>query len=216
MKENFIPVKKTARYFTIGEITPGIQRVWIVLHGYGQPASEFLENFSVFDDGSTLIIAPEGLSKFYTSGLYGNVGASWMTKDDRLNEIRDYIRYLDSIYNMVNTSIDLKNIEVNLLGFSQGTSTLIRWLENSQIKAKNIILWSGSFPDDVDPLEIRSYLNSTKLHLMLGKYDKIIDHKKADERIIRLKKAGIRFSLNLFEGKHEIPQQTLRDLMRYL
>lgn len=216
MKENFIPVKKTARYFTMGDIQPDTQRVWIVLHGYGQSASSFLENFSALDDGNTFIIAPEGLSKFYTSGLYGNVGASWMTKEDRLHEIRDYIRYLDSIYKMINTTINMESVQVNLLGFSQGTSTLIRWLEHSNIKAGNIILWSGSFPDDVDPLAMRTYLNSSKLHLMLGKYDKIIDHKEADDRIIRLKKAGVRFSLNLFEGKHEIPQQTLRDLMRFL
>jgi len=216
MKEHLIPVKKTARYYTIGEGSSNIKTVWLVLHGYGQSAVSFLECFTALDDGTMYFIAPEGLSKFYTSGLYGNVGASWMTKEDRLNEIKDYTRYLDEIYKLLCETFDMQSVKFNVLGFSQGTSTLIRWLASAKVKTSNIILWSGSFPDDVEPLSIRSYLNSSKLHLMLGKYDKLIDHKKADERIIRLKKAGIKFSLNLFEGKHEIPKDVLRDLTRYL
>ena len=48
-------------------------------------------------------MAPEALSRFYadvTPGRHGptsTVGATWMTREDRENEIRDYVAYLDEM-----------------------------------------------------------------------------------------------------------------------
>jgi hypothetical protein len=45
-----------------------------------------------------IIIAPEGLSRFYRKGFSGDVVASWMTKDDRLDDMEDYVRYLNDLH----------------------------------------------------------------------------------------------------------------------
>ena len=40
------------------------------------------------------IIAPQGLHKFYLEGTSGRVGASWMTKENREDDIKNYLVYL--------------------------------------------------------------------------------------------------------------------------
>jgi hypothetical protein len=95
-----IAVKKTARYFLSGE-NKNPQFLMFVLHGYGMPARNFLEEFKALGNKNILIVSPEGLSRFYTKGFYGNIGASWMTSEDRENEIEDYIGYLDEVYKEV-------------------------------------------------------------------------------------------------------------------
>ena len=98
IQELHISIPRTARYFTIGEITPNTKNIWFVLHGYGQLAKKFIEPFEELSNDETVIIAPEALSRFYLNGGNGNIGANWMTKEDRDNEINDYVNYLDELY----------------------------------------------------------------------------------------------------------------------
>src|SRR5258705_7905505 len=90
-------VSRMARYFTIGRPD---REVWFVLHGYGQLAARFLSRFEPLDDGGRLIVAPEALSRFYLTedSAERRVGASWMTREDRLTEIEDYVQYLEAVY----------------------------------------------------------------------------------------------------------------------
>ena len=89
--EHHLPVSRTARYYTLGDPGPGTRQVWVVCHGYGQLASRFLEKLRALDDGTRYLVAPEGLSRFYLSESPAErrVGASWMTREDRLAEIAD-------------------------------------------------------------------------------------------------------------------------------
>ena len=97
-----LAVRRTARVAVLGPEGPGVRELWYVLHGYGQLAAPFLEEFRAIDDGTRLIVAPEALSRFYEgdakSRLHkdARVGASWMTREDREAEIADYLGYLDS------------------------------------------------------------------------------------------------------------------------
>src|SRR2546425_1041706 len=89
MQEHHLAVDKTARYYSLGEPGPATRQLWFVCHGYGQLAGRFLRHFEPLDDGSRVIIAPEGLSRFYLSESPAErrVGASWMTREDRLVEM---------------------------------------------------------------------------------------------------------------------------------
>ena len=89
MQEHHLAVAKTARYYSLGEPGPATRQLWFVCHGYGQLAGRFLRHFEPLDDGSRVIVAPEGLSRFYLSESPAErrVGASWMTREDRLVEI---------------------------------------------------------------------------------------------------------------------------------
>src|SRR5438270_687393 len=65
MKENNLTVKRTARYFTLGDASGELEEVWIVCHGMGQLGAYFIKNFIPIDNGRRLIVAPEALSRFY-------------------------------------------------------------------------------------------------------------------------------------------------------
>src|ERR1019366_2165212 len=99
--QHHIPVQKTARYYTLGQIGPEITDVWFACHGYGQLASDFAAEFECIEAPERLIVVPEALSRFYVPagpGLHGpdaKVGATWMTREDRESEIADYVSYLD-------------------------------------------------------------------------------------------------------------------------
>ena len=134
-EEKHIQVAKTARYFQSGQLSASTKRAWIVLHGYGQLASYFSKHFEDLVDSDTCVIAPEGLSRFYLDGKWDRVGATWMTKEDRLHEIEDYLAYLDALCDQLFGHLE-NQPEIVLLGFSQGTATAWRWL----LKGKYTIL----------------------------------------------------------------------------
>ncbi|HXL53845.1 MAG TPA: hypothetical protein VN945_11990, partial [Gemmatimonadales bacterium] len=144
-------MKRTARYFTLGN-SSGVAEVWFACHGYGQLAARFLEKLRVLDDGRRYLVAPEGLSRFYLSesATERRVGATWMTREDRLAEIDDYVRYLDAVYADVFASIDRAHVTVHALGFSQGTSTVSRWAALGKAQIDRLTLWGGEFPPDLD------------------------------------------------------------------
>src|SRR5947199_10791389 len=99
MQEHHFSTRRTARFFTLGSPERSTD-LWILCHGYGQLASRFLERFRPIEAERRCIVAPEGLSRFYLtdSPAERRVGASWMTREDRLHEIDDYVRYLDALH----------------------------------------------------------------------------------------------------------------------
>jgi len=69
MTEQTINITFKARYFKLGTLSPATKNVWFVIHGYGQLAKYFLQKFHLLNNGTTVIIAPEGLSHFYVEDL---------------------------------------------------------------------------------------------------------------------------------------------------
>ena len=97
MRQHHLTISRNVRYATLGEVGDELRQVWFVCHGYGQLAHRFLRSFSALDDGSRLVVAPEGLSRYYVDHAERKVGASWMTTEDRLTDIADYVAYLDGL-----------------------------------------------------------------------------------------------------------------------
>src|SRR3954468_23277358 len=98
-----IEVLRTARYYVIGNEHGSIEELWIVLHGFGQLAGDFVEYFAGLNESRRLVVAPEALNRYYTVAAdvpasERPVGATWMTREDRDNEMRDYVRYLDRLH----------------------------------------------------------------------------------------------------------------------
>lgn len=122
-QDHTIEIQQQAKFCTLGELRPNTPAIWIVAHGYGQLPQYFIRHFEVLADAGHFIVAPGGLSRFYLNGLSGRVGGSWMTREDRQNDIDNYIKYFSAIYK--------KNIQghpapLKLLGFSQGVSAICR------------------------------------------------------------------------------------------
>src|SRR4051812_22690064 len=142
-----IIVRRTARYYTIGPTHGFPRELWFVCHGYGQLARRFLAQFAPIDDGTRLIVAPEALSRFYLDPVSERrgqasprIGASWMTKEARDAEIHDYIAYLDQLATEMRHHLSGAGPRIVVLGFSQGTATVCRWLGASELRADQIVL----------------------------------------------------------------------------
>ena len=212
MSEHFIEIPKTARYSIIGDINNSIEKVWFVLHGYGYLASRFIRSFEKMHTSGVLIVAPEGLHRYYLNGFSGKVGASWMTKEDRLNDIKDYIRFLDTLYNEVFSKLNRDNTILNVLGFSQGTATACRWLCQGDAKADNLILWGGPVTEDICVNNEVPIINKLNLQLVIGDKDEFISELNLQEHLSFLDNLNIKYKLVRYSGKHHIEPQTLESL----
>jgi predicted esterase len=206
MQEHHFSTSRSARYYTLGSPEHAAD-LWFVCHGYGQLASRFLERFRPIEAERRCIVAPEGLSRFYLteSPIERRVGASWMTREDRLHEIDDYVRFLDGVY----AEVVPRNARVTALGFSQGTATACRWTALGSSRVDRLIVWGGEVPPDLD----LKRLGVPSLTLVYGTRDEFFTPKIIAATETRLREHKIAYELVPFEGGHEVDEPTLRRLI---
>lgn len=209
IEEHQIHVTRAARYYTIGDLEAEPSEVWFVLHGHMYLARHFIRYFRVLEDAKRLIVAPEGLSRSYVNHEERRVGASWMTKEDRLNEIEDYVNYLDVLYRHVFTSVDRSATSVHVLGFSQGAATACRWVAMGETTIDRVTIWAGLVPPDLD-LEVGGdKLRDAKFTIVLGDKDEWVDAAEALEQERRLRDLGILHEFLRFDGGHVLVDEVL-------
>jgi len=202
-------ITKTAHFSSLGSMQNSIEELWIVCHGYGQLASKFIDEFEVLKKPGRLIIAPEGLSRFYWGGFTGPVVSSWMTSGNRLDEIDDYCNWLDSLY-AESQSMFSPTTKVTILGFSQGTATVMRWLHARQPKVDQLILWAGMTPEDISYLHLKDYFSEMKKYFIYGTEDKFITQERLDWQAGFLEEQALVFEVKNFAGKHRMNDQMLK------
>ena len=210
MKEHHLRVTRTARYYVRGEIGPRLSQLWFVCHGYGQLAVPFVEGLSVLADETRLLVAPEALSRFYLGGAHPSVGASWMTREDRLNEIGDYLDYLNTVDRQIRDLLGDRALSVFVLGFSQGAATAARWVCRGTVRADCLVLWGESVPPELDQdPDALSKLASLRLVLVAGSRDRFLDARRRREQRARLQEKGVRFEEIRFNGGHRLDDEVL-------
>ncbi|MFN3917872.1 MAG: alpha/beta hydrolase [Flavobacteriales bacterium] len=218
MIQHNIKVEKTARYFVLGQPSEKTKRIWFVYHGYAQLANYFLKKFESLDNEQDMIIAPEGLHRFYWSGFSGKVVASWMTKEDRLNDIDDYVNFLNRVYDEVISSF--KNFEnkpeIISLGFSQGTATVCRWITLSNKEIDRLIIWAGAFPEDINYFEKKELFASLKPIWISGNKDGFLPEEKVRSILNLMTENEIPFKRIVYEGSHTIDEKALFELKKLL
>ena len=203
-EEHHIPVTRTARFFTLGNLDENTKDIWIVLHGHRQLAGKFITVFSELAEEGSFIIAPEGLMRLYVKGDSGDVGASWMTKEDREADIKDYVNYLDRLFiDELEPKAKLYSLKINALGFSQGSATLARWLCYGKARVNKAIFWCGSIAHDIDYSDF-PHLKQVEIYQVFASKDPYYDSNFAVQQNEILSKAGINSKSIIFEGGHEI------------
>ncbi|MGD1894077.1 MAG: alpha/beta hydrolase [Cyclobacteriaceae bacterium] len=207
MQEHTVPFEFTGRFYTIGDQASVDHELWIVLHGYGQLSQFFLPKFEPLST-KAYVAAPEGLSLFYLQGVNGRVGATWMTREFREEAIQNYIKYLSSVYNKVLPESATPKRTV-LFAFSQGVSTLIRWVVQEKIAFDEMILWAGDFPVDVDRERCRRLFADKTVYYVYGNQDHFITPKRFTELESKYLEYGISPKIIRFAGDHEILPQIL-------
>jgi predicted esterase len=215
ISEHHLVVQRTARYFTVADPAADTTDLWIVCHGYGQLAETFIASFESIVAPGRLIVAPEGLSRFYTepASSAGSpnraVGATWMTREDRESEIVDHVRYLDALVDHIRATRASGSVRLRALGFSQGVATVARWVARGTVRVDELIVWAGAFPEDVDLAAFRERLAGAPVAFVAGSRDLLASWASADTHLQRFTAAGIQARLVTFDGGHRLDNATL-------
>lgn len=214
--ERHISVARTARYQQLGEASPATRQLWVVLHGYGQLAEYFIRHFRPLhaaDPAGTVIVAPEGLSRFYLHGTDGRIGASWMTRADRLSEIADQASYLTQLLASLLADCPATT-RVTVLGFSQGTATASRWLATyaGHWRPQRLVLWAGDFPADIVPQLARQAVQGLPVALVSGDQDAYVSPAKLQAQADALRQSGAHVTTHSFGGGHTLDAALLHHL----
>jgi predicted esterase len=207
--EHHVSFEKSGRYFTHGNPARADTLI-IALHGYAQLARTWIQEFSSLDTERYYVVCAEGPHRFYAKGRRGDVAASWMTSEDRLNDIKDYVNFLDNVYKQVVTHGNFKR--KILLGFSQGGATASRWIELGKHDINIFILWGSVFPPDLEQ-KFDSPLDTTANYFVIGNNDEYFDKTRRDQQIKMFAVTGMKFEFVTFDGNHRIDIETLRKLL---
>lgn len=203
--ENHIQVNRQFRYEILNPESES-SRVLFVLHGYGQLARYFIRKFEVLKD-EFLIVAPEGIHRYYLEGSSGRVGASWMTKEDRLIDIEDNIEYLNSLLDRI--KLDFNNVsQIHVLGFSQGGATATRWAGTNKFMISSFVLWACVFPPDMENI---SFNKTNKKYFVLGDNDEYFNSEKQQLQILNFY-SSMDYTNCTYPGNHDIHPSFLKEL----
>jgi len=220
-----IAAVKTARYAVLGPEDGPVREVWVACHGYGQLAPYFARDFRAVERPGRLVVVPEALSRFYVDDVRQpaanrRVGASWMTRENRDDDVADTVRYLDDVFvaACARGDADPETVPLAGFGFSQGAATITRWLALSpliarrQPRASRLVLWGGALPHDLDLSENAGWLSEAGLTLVAGDRDAFATPARVLQEEARLRAAGVPFESVSFQGEHRLHERTLRDL----
>ncbi len=201
-----LKISKQLRY-TQSSSEPG-QDLIIALHGYGQLIEFFSKKFEQLGANVT-VVCPEGTHRFYLEGTSGRVGASWMTREWREQDILENNTLLDQLLETVAAEIKPKSITV--LGFSQGVATAARWIAGTSFKIDRFIAWAGVFPPDI---ELPAFDNfPSKRVAVVGLQDPYLQMEQY--KLFRSEYEKLDFEIVEFEGKHELVPALLKEILSH-
>lgn len=197
-REHRLAVSRSARCFTQGG--EAAVEAWVVVHGYGQLAARFLRSVEVLATPERLVVAPEGLSRFYLDAGSGKVGASWMTREDREQEIADYLAYLQQVRAQL-----VPPVPLTVLGFSQGVATAARWAVATSPAPIRLVAWGGLLPDEIPAAR----LAAMRVTYVVGEQEAWAPPAAVEAQAAALRGAGVRVDVVRFDGGHEIRAEVL-------
>lgn len=216
-EQRHIRVSRSARYAVLGSLDGPLSEVWIVCHGQGQLAARFLSRFLPLQRDDRLFIAPEALSRYYLTPPKAGphapnapVGATWMTSEDRENEIEDYVGYLDSLHDELFSIVPRQKVRLCVLGFSQGTATVVRWVTRGHVQPDRVVLWAGMLPPELTAESAAALARRAPVTVAFGRQDEFATPELVAAQEARLNELGIRYDMTRFDGGHEILPDALR------
>jgi predicted esterase len=215
---------RTGRYATIGAQHSDARRLWFALHGYGQLAERFLRPFAAVTPADTCIVAPEGLNRFYRDAPTGDgshlakVGATWMTREAREDDIADTLRWLATVYEDVAASgVASGRIEaIGVLGFSQGVATATRWIATGRVRVNAFVVWAGALAVDADQARLRERLREVEVTFVSGDADPFVGEEARHAAMTTLRSLQPSARAIAFAGAHALDAPTLAPILTAL
>lgn len=208
-------VEKTAYYSTLGQANHKVKYLWLICHGYGQLAKNIIHKFSDIYTEDHFFLGAEGLSRFYWDEAKGQIGASWMTSEDRLNEIEDYANYLQQLHDHYK-ALCHPEVKIIAFGFSQGVATIWRWIMAKKPIVHSLIMWGGMTPEDLNYTKDSSYFKHINISLVYGLSDQYLTEERIEFQRKIEREQDLKIAHHSFNGKHVIDRSILKMLLPHL
>jgi len=213
MKEHQISYTHINTYSTLNNVTPATKRIWIVFHGMGYLTKYFIKYFDALDPEVNYVIAPQAPSKYYQDKRFKYVGASWLTKENTLLETQNVLTYIDTVWETERKQWEGQDIELILMGFSQGVSIATRWAANRKIVCNHLLLHSGAIPHELVPSDFEYLPERTKVTYLYGDKDEYINEaRKTEQQLKGFTLFGSKLCIEVFDGIHEVNKAFISQL----
>lgn len=196
-------------YSTLNSLTDFTKNIWFVCHGLGYLSKYFINYFKQLDVNENFIVAPQAPSKYYQTKEYKHVGASWLTKENTVLETQNIFNYFDAVFES-----EIKSINGRLicLGYSQGVSVLMRYLAARQLHCDELIIHSGSIPNELTSQDFNYFKGNVSL--VYGLKDPYLTEKRmASEREKLDTLFGKNYKKFPFDGVHEMNPQLVEEIV---
>jgi len=198
-------------YSTLNTFSEKTKTVWLVFHGMGYLSRYFINYFSELNSEENYIIAPQAPSKYYQGKNFKHVGASWLTRDNTQEDLKNVLAYTDAVFEAEKPK-QIPNFIV--LGYSQGVSIATRWLATRKIQCDYLILHSGGIPSELKPEDFSYLSQNTKVTYLYGNKDQYItEARKTEEELKGSALFGARLNIKVFEGTHEVHTKFIKNLV---
>jgi len=190
-------------------------KCFIVLHGYGMNVNRFYRSIDMIVENGHSLVVPEALSRYYNTGASGKVVASWMTSDERSDDILDNHNYLRELIDRLKAEGAFDDIEqMFLVGYSQGAATAARFAFMEHSSIDYLILWGSDLPTDLSEDILRSNRNSLKVHFIVGDSDEYVKIENVTESMAKLSKLDVSTDMYIYNGRHKVTEVALTHLIK--
>ena len=214
IKTNYYTTQKIARYSTFGTLGPRTKYFWFALHGSKMLCEQMLYKFKEFDPEEHFVVAPEALIRFYEKDFGGPVVASWMTKRDRLNEIEDFSEYLSGLYTTFVGQLPLGCVKT-ILAFSQGGTTVFRWLHARKVEVDHLIPYACWIPEDIPLGEGKTDLRKINLLYTYGTRDQFLTEKRIAMVNAVIAQNNLTVKSLPYQGDHRVSKEQLKNIFEH-
>jgi predicted esterase len=209
--EKEISYQTTNSYSTLNTLTEKTKNIWFVCHGMGYLSRYFLKYFKDLNPDENYIIAPQAQSKYYIPPAYKHVGASWLTKENTMNETANVMRYFDAVLEAENIPND-KNLIV--VGYSQGVSVAMRYIASRQLHCSQLVLMSGGIPKELVADDFKFLERKAKITMIYGTEDEYLNDERMQHESNRVAELfGDKTNIIPFEGKHIVNVELINKLV---
>ena len=209
-EEKEITYTTSNSYSTLNQLTAQTKNVWLVCHGMGYLSRYFLKYFKDLNSEENYIIAPQAPSKYYIQPKM-HVGANWLTRDNTSDGMVNIINYIDAV---LDKEVIPKNVNLIILGYSQGVSIATRYMVKRQLQCSQLVLHSGGIPIELIADDFKYLSKDCNVKLIYGTEDEYIDATRIKKEIIKANDLfGERVSIMPFDGKHVVNVDYINNLV---
>ncbi|SNY99744.1 alpha/beta hydrolase [Flagellimonas pacifica] len=211
-KEKTVTYTSKNTYATLNILSSQTKNVWLVFHGIGYLSKYFIKYFEVLNAEENYIIAPQAPSKYYLKNEYKYVGASWLTKENTITETKNVLHYIDAVLEAEEIP---SNINLYLLGFSQGVSVTMRWMTQRKIKCHTLVLYAGGIPNELTSKDFDYLdLSFTQIKMVYGTLDGYLNIERLKSEKTKIDSLfGGKVEIITFEGGHEMKPEIIKNLI---